>query len=105
MCLFPRLDHASVETGQLQQTYEIFDLKGLGRDMLTFAALNFTKDVLLAFATHYPTSFRKALVINAPPFVNGSWRLVSTVLPQVRDLYVYIFIYIICVDWFIDRDR
>eukprot|EP00967_Tisochrysis_lutea_P007047 scaffold8382_cov26-Tisochrysis_lutea.AAC.3 len=50
--------------------------------MLTFAALNFTKDVLLAFATHYPTSFRKALVINAPSFVGGAWKLVSTVLPK-----------------------
>eukprot|EP00967_Tisochrysis_lutea_P007048 scaffold8382_cov26-Tisochrysis_lutea.AAC.4 len=29
-CLQRRLDHASVETGKLQQTYEIFDLKGLG---------------------------------------------------------------------------
>lgn len=81
-CLQRRLDHASVETGKLQQTYEIFDLKGLGKDMLTFAALNFTKDVLLAFATHYPTSFRKALVINAPSFVGGAWKLVSTVLPK-----------------------
>lgn len=31
-CLQRRLDHASVETGVLQQTYEIFDLKGLGED-------------------------------------------------------------------------
>jgi hypothetical protein len=54
--------------------------------MITFATLNFTKDVLLSFATHYPTSFRKALVINAPPFVGGAWRLVSTVLPKsVKD--------------------
>jgi hypothetical protein len=29
-CLQRRLDNASVETGKLQQTYEIFDLKGLG---------------------------------------------------------------------------
>jgi hypothetical protein len=54
--------------------------------MITFATLNFTKDVLLSFATHYPTSFRKALVINAPPFVGGAWKLVSTVLPKnVKD--------------------
>jgi len=83
-CLQRRLDQHAADTANLTegQTYEIFDLAGLGTHMLTFSALNFTKDVLSAFATHYPSSFRKATVINAPGFANGAWRMVSTVLPK-----------------------
>ena len=83
-CLQRRLDPHAADTANLTegQTYEIFDLAGLGTHMLTFSALNFTKDVLSAFATHYPSSFRKATVINAPGFANGAWRMVSTVLPK-----------------------
>ena len=76
-----RLDLTSVETGRLVQTYEIFDLEGLGGHMLTLVALNFTRDVLMAFATHYPSSFRKAVIINAPEVFGFAWRFVSTVLP------------------------
>ena len=77
-----RLDGSSLERGELVQTYEIFDLKGLSRSMLSFTAMNFARDVLLAFATHYPSSFRKAVVINAPNFIGTAWGIVSAVLPK-----------------------
>lgn len=71
-----------MEEGRLVQTYEIFDLKGLGTHMLTMTVLNFTRDILLNFATHYPSSFRKAAIINAPSFLPRFWRLVAMVLPR-----------------------
>jgi len=49
--------------------------------MVTFTTLSFTKDVMLAFATHYPSSFSKAVVINAPSFMAHLYRILSTVLP------------------------
>lgn len=76
-----RLDRTSVTSGRLQQTYELFDLAGLGTHMVTFTMLSFTKDVMLAFATHYPSSFSKAVVINAPSFMARLYRILSTVLP------------------------
>lgn len=76
-----RLDRTSVTSGRLQQTYELFDLAGLGTHMVTFTTLSFTKDVMLAFATHYPSSFSKAVVINAPSFMASLYRILSTVLP------------------------
>lgn len=76
-----RLDRTSVTSGRLQQTYELFDLAGLGTHMVTFTTLSFTKDVMLAFATHYPSSFSKAVVINAPSFMARLYRILSTVLP------------------------
>jgi len=76
-----RLDRTSVTSGRLQQTYELFDLAGLGTHMVTFTTLSFTKDVMLAFATHYPSSFSKAVVINAPSFMERLYRILSTVLP------------------------
>ena len=59
-----RLDYYSLVEGRLVQTYEIFDLQGLGYHMMTMAVINFTKDVLSAFATHYPSSFRKAVRVH-----------------------------------------
>lgn len=76
-----RLDRTSVTSGRLQQSYELFDLAGLGTHMVTFTMLSFTKDVMLAFATHYPSSFSKAVVINAPSFMARLYRILSTVLP------------------------
>ena len=58
-CLQRRLDQTTLETGKLQQTYEIFDMSGMGWQMLTLTTVNFTRDVLGAFATHYPSSFSK----------------------------------------------
>lgn len=80
-CLQQRLDQTSLDVGKLQQTYEIFDLKGLGTHMISLTTLNFTRDVLGAFATHYPSSFAKAVVINAPPVFVRAWGFVSSVLP------------------------
>jgi len=79
-CLQQRLDLTSVEKQQLQQTYEIFDLKGLGAHMVNFTTLSFTKDVIRAFATHYPSSFSKAVVINAPSLFVGLYRVLSKLL-------------------------
>ena len=67
---------------RLQQTYEIFDLAGLSTAMLTLSTINFARDVLLNFATHYPSSFRKAVIINAPSFIPRFWGFVSGVLPN-----------------------
>ena len=50
--------------------------------MLTLSTINFARDVLLNFATHYPSSFRKAVIINAPPFIPRFWGFVSGVLPN-----------------------
>ena len=33
------------------------------------------------YSSHYPSSFRKAAVINAPPWLPRFWRLISFVLP------------------------
>ena len=76
-----RLDHQSLQEGRLQQTYEIFDLAGLSWSIVSMGAINFTKDVLLAFSTHYPSSFRKACIINAPSFIGWLWGMFSKVLP------------------------
>ena len=62
-----RLDQVTLETGRLQQTYEIFDLSGMGWQMVTLTTVNFTRDVLSAFATHYPSSFSKAREEGAGP--------------------------------------
>ena len=79
-----QLDKASVERGgELVQTYEIFDLEGLAVSIFfNKMVLNFLNDVLIAFSTHYPQSFRKAVIINAPGWLPKLWRLVSAVLPQ-----------------------
>lgn len=37
--------------------------------------------MLVAFSTHYPSSFRKAVVINAPSFIGSIWKICSKVLP------------------------
>tara|TARA_B100000524_G_scaffold250366_1_gene134768 strand:+ start:1098 stop:1586 length:489 start_codon:yes stop_codon:yes gene_type:complete len=66
-CLQRRLDQITLETGRLQQTYEIFDLSGMGWQMVTLTTVNFTRDVLSAFATHYPSSFSKAREEGAGP--------------------------------------
>ena len=50
--------------------------------MLTWGTINFCRDVLLNFATHYPSSFRKAVIINAPAFIPRFWSMVSGVLPN-----------------------
>ena len=50
--------------------------------MLTLSTINFARDVLLNFATHYPSSFRKAVIINAPSFIPRFWGFVSGVLPN-----------------------
>lgn len=76
-----RLDHMSIQEGKLQQTYEIFDLGGLSLKLVSFSVIKFVQDVLVAFSTHYPSSFRKAVVINAPPFVGSLWGLCAKVLP------------------------
>jgi len=76
-----RLDHMSVQEGRLQQTYEIFDLAGLSTKIISMSTLKFLQDVLLAFSTHYPSSFRKAVIINAPPFIGGVWKMCAKVLP------------------------
>jgi len=81
-CLQRRLDETSLERGELQQTYEIFDLEGLGPHMINFTTINFTRDVLLAFATHYPSSFAKAVIINSPPVLYSVWSVVASVLPN-----------------------
>ena len=62
-------------------TYEIFDLEGMTTRMLGMPTINFTKDVLLAFTTHYPQSMVKAVIINAPDFLPFFWRLIAVVLP------------------------
>jgi hypothetical protein len=77
-----RLDLMSVQEGRLVQTYEVFDLQGLGYHMINMTVLNFTKDILLNYSTHYPSSFRKAAVVNAPPWLPRVWRMVSHVLPN-----------------------
>jgi len=77
-----RLDWMSLQEGRLVQTYEIFDLQGLSMRLVSFTVLQFTKDILLNFATHYPSSFRKAVIINAPSFINWLWSSVSGVLPK-----------------------
>jgi hypothetical protein len=77
-----RLDALSVEHGRLQQTYEIFDLEGLTWGVCSFTTISFIKEVLLAFATHYPSSFCKCCVINAPAFLPPIWRMVCVVLPE-----------------------
>jgi len=77
-----RLDEMSVEQNILQQSYEIFDLEGLNLGMLNLTSINFTKDVLIAFATHYPSSFRKCAVINAPEFIPRIWSIFAAVLPE-----------------------
>jgi len=77
-----RLDHYTLQEGRLVQTYEIFDLAGLGYHVLTMAVINFAKDILVNFSTHYPSSFRKAVILNAPSFLPPFWRMVSSVLPK-----------------------
>jgi len=77
-----RLDRMSLHEGRLVQTYEVFDLSGLGYHMINMTVLNFTKDILLNYSTHYPSSFRKAAVVNAPPWLPRVWRMISHVLPQ-----------------------
>jgi hypothetical protein len=76
-----RLDFMTMEEGKLQQTYEIFDLAGLSFNLVSMSTLKFTQDVLVAFSTHYPSSFRKAVIINAPPFIGHVWGICSKVLP------------------------
>ena len=76
-----RLDRMSIQEGRLQQTYEIFDLGGLSSKLISLGVIKFVQDVLVAFSTHYPSSFRKAVVINAPPFVGTLWGLCAKVLP------------------------
>ena len=76
-----RLDRLSLEEGRLVQTYEVFDLHGLGYHMMTMTVINFTKDILLNYSSHYPSSFRKAAVVNAPPWLPRMWRMISHVLP------------------------
>ena len=34
--------------------------------MMTMTVINFTKDILLNYSAHYPSSFRKAAIVNAP---------------------------------------
>jgi len=77
-----RLDYMSLQEGRLVQTYEIFDLQGLSSSILSWTVIQFTRDILLNFATHYPSSFRKAVVLNAPAFMPRCWGLISGVLPQ-----------------------
>ena len=77
-----RLDLLSLEEGRLVQTYEVFDLQGLGYNMVNMTVINFTKDILMNYAACYPQSFRKAAVINAPSWLPRIWRMVSYVLPQ-----------------------
>lgn len=77
-----RLDHMTIQEGRLQQTYEIFDLEGLSWQLVSMSTLKFTQDVLLAFSTHYPSSFRKAVIINAPSFIGHVWGACSKVLPD-----------------------
>ena len=76
-----RLDLLSLEEGRLVQTYEVFDLTGMGYHMMTMTVINFAKDILLNYSTHYPQSFRKAAVLNAPAWLPRIWRLISHVLP------------------------
>lgn len=77
-----RLDLLSLEEGRLVQTYEVFDLAGLGYHMMTMTVINFTKDILLNYSAHYPQSFRKAAIVNAPPWLPRMWRIISGVLPN-----------------------
>jgi len=77
-----RLDRLSLEEGRLVQTYEVFDLQGLGYHMMTMTVINFTKDILLNYSAHYPSSFRKAAVVNAPPWLPRMWGMISHVLPN-----------------------
>jgi len=77
-----RLDHMTIQEGRLQQTYEIFDLEGLTLSIISMGTIKFTQDVLLAFSTHYPSSFRKAVIINAPSFIGHVWGACSKVLPD-----------------------
>jgi len=77
-----RLDHMTIQDGRLQQTYEIFDLEGLTLSIISMGTIKFTQDVLLAFSTHYPSSFRKAVIINAPSFIGHVWGACSKVLPD-----------------------
>ena len=44
--------------------------------------INFLRDVLIAFSTHYPSSFRKAVIINTPSWMPKLWAIVSAVLPK-----------------------
>ena len=50
--------------------------------MMTMTVINFTKDILMNYSAHYPSSFRKAAVVKAPPWLPRVWRMVSHVLPQ-----------------------
>jgi len=78
-----KLDQYSVEQGRLVQTYEIFDLDGLSPTIIfNSTVLNFVNDVLSAFSTHYPSSFRKACLLNCPTWMPKLWRIVSVVLPK-----------------------
>jgi len=78
-----QLDTASVQQGYLSQTYEIFDLEGLDPTVIfNTMVINFLKDVLIAFSTHYPSSFRKAVIINTPSWMPKIWKMVSAVLPK-----------------------
>jgi len=81
-CLQRRLDKESVEKGRLQQTYEVFDLEGLSSGMLNFTTINFSRDVLGAFSTHYPSSFSKAAIINTPKAFLSIWNVIAAVLPE-----------------------
>ena len=45
-------------------------------------ALRFTQNLLVAFSTHYPSSFHKAYLINVPTFFVRVWALISKVLPD-----------------------
>ncbi|KAL1521350.1 hypothetical protein AB1Y20_021017 [Prymnesium parvum] len=78
-----KLDQYSVEQGRLVQTYEIFDLEGLSPSIIfNTTVINFLNDVLINFSTHYPSSFRKACLINCPSWMPKLWGLVSVVLPK-----------------------
>lgn len=78
-----KLDRYSVEQGRLVQTYEIFDIEGLQPTIIfNRVVINFITYVLKAFSTHYPSSTRKACVINAPGFFSKIWAMVSPVLPK-----------------------
>jgi len=71
-----QLDAASVQQGHLSQTYEIFDLEGLDPTVIfNTMVINFLKDVLIAFSTHYPP--RSARLSSSTPPVGcprfGRW--------------------------------
>ena len=50
--------------------------------MMTMTVINFAKDILLNYSAHYPSSFRKAALVNAPHWLPRMWRMISHVLPN-----------------------